>query len=576
MSKATRFSEWPALPPSGRGQGVPHLGHPGRHRAFGVAICIAVFTLPPTIGAQPQEPSRAADALVRAGRAPEALELLRDEILKSPDDPRLLYNYGLAAYIAGNYGVARTAWKQVSEGGDRALVGRSLFQLGNIEFKDGAVAKNLGPDTRVAQLERAREFYLLAKAARAGSANENNLRVATSELVGLRLAIAKDRVTYAERILERGKRGTGELRASAERLEEAIRHLESLLAIEPDHAEARALLERARELLAQIRLLLARAAKEELDAKLSKATPQSPERTPIGDEKREKDMDRQAADLAKKAAEVVGHYDRALETPQADPAAQKERAEVQSTASKMLADNAERHIQSADKRPKPSQQIDQLEQARGKLTGALEFTPESRPVQEKKTEVERRIESLAQRQAREVLEQAEKEEMPQKLIPPLTEAQQDLSVAAEIDPEDAGTKQLQKEVDAKLAQAHEARGDEELVASKKTAKETPAQAIAHAEQAAADYGRAERLDKKSASRIEPKRAEALQQIDQLRALLARQSQENAEKAEQKVAKLPEIPDDLRDMQIQMDPRSGRDRQKDALFNTKDPPVLRDW
>lgn len=576
MSNGTRFSEWPDVPPPKRGTEICHLGHPVRHRAFGVAISIAVSTLAPAVGAQPQEPSRAADRLVRAGRATEALELLRDEILKSPDDPRLLYNYGLAAYAAGNYGIARTAWKQVSEGRDRPLAARSLFQLGNIEFKEGAAAKNLGHDTRIAQLERAREFYLLAKASRAGAANEHNLRVATSELVGLRLAMAKDRVTYAERIVARDRRSTGELRACTERLEEAIRHLESLLAIEPDHAEARALLDRARALLAQIRLLLARAAKEEFDTRMAKATPQSPEKTPIGDEKRERDMDRQAADLAKKAAEVVGHYDRALDTPKPDPAAQKERAEVQGAASKMLSDNAERHIQSADKRPKPSQQIDQLEQARSKLTGALEFTPESRPVQEKRAEVERRIESLAQQQAREVLEQAEKEKMPQKLLPPLTEARQDLSVAAEIDPEDAETKRLQKEVDAKLAQAHEARGDEELVASKESAEKTPAQAIAHAEQAAGDYGRAERLDTKGAARIEPKRNEALGQIDRLRALLAKQSQENAEKAEQKTAKLPEIPDDLRDMQIQMDPRSGRDRQKDALFNTKDPPVLRDW
>lgn len=576
MSKGTRSAEWPTVPASKRGPEIGHLAHPWHHRAFGVAACIAVFAIPPAVGAQYQEPSRAADGLVRAGRATEALELLRDEILKSPDDPRLLYNYGLAAYAAGNYGVARTAWKQVSEGRDRPLAARSLFQLGNIEFKEGAAAKTLGPDTRVAQLERAREFYLLAKAARAGAANEHNLRVATSELVGLRLAMAKDRVTHAERIVARDRRSTGELRACAERLEEAIRHLESLLAIEPDHVEARALLGRARELLAQIRLLLARAAKEELDATMSKAPRQSPEKTPIGDEKRERDMDRQAADLAKKAAEVVGHYDRALEAPEPDPAAQKERADVQGAASEMLSDNAERHIHSADKRPKPSQQIDQLEQARGRLTEALQFTPESQPVRDKKAEVERRIESLAQQQAREVLEKAEGEKMPQKLLPPLTEARQDLSVAAEIDPDDAETLRLQKEVDAKLAQAHEARGDEELVAARERAKETPAQAIAHAEQAASDYGRAERLDKKSASRIEPKRAEAIQQIDRLRALLAKQSQENAEKAEQKTAKLPEIPDDLRDMQIQMDPRSGRDRQKDALFNTKDQPVLRDW
>lgn len=542
---------------------------------FGIAaLAVAIAILPPPC--RGEEPSRAAESLVRAGRPAEALELLRDEILRNPDDPRLLYNYGLAAYAAANFGVARTAWTQVSAGADRPLVARALFQLGNVEFKEGAAARNVSAEARIAQLGRAREFYLLAKAARAGSANESNLRVATAELVGLHLDSARSLITYAERVVERERRNTGALRACVERLESAIRHLESLLSLEPGHAEAQALLERARELLAQARLLLARMAKEELDAKISKSVPQSPQKTPLGDEKREKDMDRQAAELAKRAEEVVGHYDRAMETPEPETAAQHERAAVQQSAAKMLADNAERHIQSADKRDRVSQQIDQLEQARARLGDALAFTPENQPVHRRKTEVEERIESLAQRQAREALQKAEAEKMPQKLVAPLAEARQDLTVAAEIDPENAETRSLQKQLDAKLAEAHEARGDQELAAARQRAAETPPQAIAHAEQAASDYGRAERFDKGRAARIEPKRAEALAQIDQLRALLAQQNQQNAKNTEEAKAKLPDIPADLRDVQFQMDPNNGRDRQKAALLDTKDSPVLRDW
>lgn len=561
----------------GRGPDGPRTG-PSRRRGRPLtAAVIGVLALVPPANAQPLDPSRAAESLVRAGRATEALELLREEILRNPNDPRLLYNYGLAAYAAGNHGVARTAWKEVGEGADRSLIARSLFQLGNVEFKEGAAAKNIDADSRVAQLERAREYYLLARAARAGSANENNLRVTTSALVGLHLDVARPVIPHAERVIERERRNVGALRSCAERLEFAIRHLEGLLALEPEHAEAKALLERARELLAQIRLLLAQAAKQDFDARASKSTPQSPEKTPLGDEKRERDMDRQAAELAKRAEEVVGHYDRAMEARQPDEATRRERSEVQQSTSKMLADNAERHVAAAEKRERAPQQIDQLEQARARLGEALAFTPESQPVRQRKAEVEQRIESLAQRQAQEALQKAEAEKMPQKMIGPLTEARQDLTTAAEIDPGDRETQRLQRQVDARLAQAHEARGDEELASARQRASETPPQAIAHAEQAASDYGRAERLDKQGATRIEPKRAEALQQIDALRALLAKQNQANAkeDEAAQK-AKLPDIPTDLRDVQFQMVPPNGRDRQRAALLDTKDAPVLRDW
>lgn len=538
------------------------------------ALAVALAIAPP---AGAQEPSRAAEDMVRAGKAADALALLRDEILRSPDDPRMLYNYGLAAYAAGNFGVARTAWKQLSEGGDRPMVARCLFQLGNVEFKEGLALRYIESDARIAQLERAREYYLLAKTARAGSANENNLRVTTAELVRLHLESARGQVTSVERMIDRERRNIGALRSCVERLEAAIRHLESLLALEPNHAEAKALLEKARELLEKLRLLLAHAAKAELDSRMSKATPQSPDKTPLGDEKREKDLDRQAADLAKRAQEVVEHFDRAMETPKKDPDAERERAEVQKSAAGMLSDNAERHIRAADKRERATQQIEQLQQARGKLTEALEFTPENQPVQQKKTEVEQRIEQLAQRQARETLKKTEAEKAPQKMVGELGEARQNLSAASEIDPDDTETQQLQKQVNAKLAEAHEARGDEELAVAKQRSADEAPQAIAHAEQAVTDYGRAERFDKERAAKIEPKRAEALRQIDQLRAQLAKQNQANMQTAQDaNKVKLPEIPSDLRDVQFQLDPRNGRDRQRAALLDTKDAPVLRDW
>jgi len=546
---------------------------PSRLSAFARTAAVLVAALPFKSPADAAEPSRAAESLVLSGRASEALALLRDEIVRYPDDPRTLYNYGLAAYVSGNFGVARAAWKQLSECADRPMVARCLFQLGNIEFKEALGLRD--QLARITQIERAREFYLLAQNARAGSANESNLRTATGELLSARLDVARGLITSVERRRVDHERNVGALRSMVERLEEAIRHLESVLALEPAHAEAKALLEKARELLAKLRLMLAHAAKEEFESRVSKTTPQSPEKTPLGDEKRERDMDRQAAELQRRAQEVVDHYNRALETPKKDPAAESERAEVQQTGADVMADNAERHIRSADKSGGNTAKIQQLQQARDRLTQALDFTPLNQPVQQKKSEVERRIEDLAQQHAQQALQKTEAEKSPQKNISELGEARQNLSVAAEIDPEDIETRSLQKRVEAKLAEAHEARGDDHLESAKKPSTQTP-QAIAHAEQAATDFAKAERLDPKRAPSTQPKRMEALKEIDRLRAELAKESQVALESQNQDKSKLPAIPSDLKDVQFQFNMRNSRDRQRAAILNTKDAAILRDW
>lgn len=554
---------------------VPHRRP---RRAFRVAASAALCAMLLPIGSSSRanDTSYAAEALMLDGRAPEALAMLRDEIVRNPDDPRTLYNYGLAAYACTNFGVARTAWKHLSACSDRSMAARCLFQLGNIEFKEALAIRRSDTVARIAQIERARDFYLLARNARSGAANESNLRVATGELISMRLDAAQGLITSVERRIDREHHNLNALRSFVEKLETAIQHLESILGLEPDHGEAKVALQKAKDLLAKLRLLLARAAREELQKKMAKATPQSPDKTPLADDRHEAELDRQAADFAKRAEEAVDHYNRALESPMADPAAQDERTDVKQSGADVMSQNAERHIQAADNSPRDTSKIEQLQRAREGLNQALNFTPEDQPVRQKKTEVERRIEELAQQHARQTLEKTQNEKSPQKKIAELGEARQNLSTASEIDPKDKETRRLQKQVDQRLAEAHEARGDEQLASAKKLGAQTPAQAIANAEQAATDYGRAERFDRARADRIEPKRADALREIDRLRADLAKQSQAASEAKNGDTANLPEIPSDMKDVQFQFDARNGRDRQRAAILNTKEGAILRDW
>ncbi len=67
----------------------------------------------------------------------KAKKLFIDAQLDNPDDPRLYYDIGTAAYAAGEYALAKDNFSQVLASGDKALRKDALYNLANTRYKMG-------------------------------------------------------------------------------------------------------------------------------------------------------------------------------------------------------------------------------------------------------------------------------------------------------------------------------------------------------------------------------------------------------------------------------------------------------
>ncbi len=63
--------------------------------------------------------------------------------LKDPDDPRLYYNIGTAAYKTGDYDLAEKQFKRAAEGTDPTLRQNALYNLGNTQYRNGDLEASL-------------------------------------------------------------------------------------------------------------------------------------------------------------------------------------------------------------------------------------------------------------------------------------------------------------------------------------------------------------------------------------------------------------------------------------------------
>ena len=87
--------------------------------------------------------------LVNQGKAQEAVDRLTALLEKDPDNGRLLYDLGVAAYAAGKFDDALIALDHAEQVGGAAIASRVRFQKGNAEFRMGAAARTANLDETV-------------------------------------------------------------------------------------------------------------------------------------------------------------------------------------------------------------------------------------------------------------------------------------------------------------------------------------------------------------------------------------------------------------------------------------------
>ncbi|MBN8249878.1 MAG: tetratricopeptide repeat protein, partial [Verrucomicrobia bacterium] len=78
---------------------------------------------------------------IAEGRAAEAMDRLAAALEYDPDNARLLYDHGVAAYAAGKFEEALLSLDRAETSGRRWLRHRARFQMGNAEYRIGLSAK---------------------------------------------------------------------------------------------------------------------------------------------------------------------------------------------------------------------------------------------------------------------------------------------------------------------------------------------------------------------------------------------------------------------------------------------------
>ncbi|HNQ90332.1 MAG TPA: VWA domain-containing protein [Verrucomicrobiota bacterium] len=133
-----------------RPRGTPPVANAGVRMAAG-AIVAVLFAHP--IEARADKAERAYDA----GRFTVAQREYERLIEKKPDDPRLRYNAGAAAYKAGRFDQAADAWRQAILSSDPDLLAQAYYNLGNSLYRLGERAAS--PDETSAHWEQAIQSY---------------------------------------------------------------------------------------------------------------------------------------------------------------------------------------------------------------------------------------------------------------------------------------------------------------------------------------------------------------------------------------------------------------------------------
>ena len=97
--------------------------------------------------------------LVSSGKAEEAADQLSAALEKDPDNARLLYDHGVAAYAAGRYDDALLSLDRAESLGKPALARRAKFQKGNAEFRVGLAAKSANLDDTISHWKESVRLY---------------------------------------------------------------------------------------------------------------------------------------------------------------------------------------------------------------------------------------------------------------------------------------------------------------------------------------------------------------------------------------------------------------------------------
>lgn len=140
----------------------------------------------------------ACEASIAAGRPKEALGRIAAALALDPDNPRLLYNHGVAAYAAGRREDALLSWDRAESASRGSVALRARFQKGNAEYQIGLAAKASNMDDTIARWKEALLDYQGAEEGETGPSARHNAEVVRRRLLALLLDAGRTNLANAQ------------------------------------------------------------------------------------------------------------------------------------------------------------------------------------------------------------------------------------------------------------------------------------------------------------------------------------------------------------------------------------------
>jgi tetratricopeptide (TPR) repeat protein len=479
-----------------------------------VAVCAAVDVEP-------------IEKLIADGKPKEALAMLDKALASKPNNPKLLYNYGVANYAAGNYDEALLAFDKVEMLGRGGIVEKARAQKGNAEFHLGLQARNNNLDETIERWKTSLDHYNGAlKQSPADAMAKSNHDTVQKLLMDILLKQAQTKLeaglkdNWAERKIE-------ELREAMEKFQEARQ-------VDPQSKPAEQGEKKAREELAKV--LAQQGEKKATPKPEQQLTQQVPEI------QKGVDMLEDANQLVPEDKEIKEKLDKAKET-----------------LAKALVEKAKQEIARADMSQWDREKFEQLDKAINDAQEAQELSPKNEEAPKVEQQAKDALAQLHEEKADDLAQQAEHMNNDYK-VQRLESALDHYEAAEELKPDDKNLQAKAEQTEEKLAEALEKLADK-LLEEPRRPEQLDAK-VARFEQADSTLQNLEELKptqktEQKLDMVEQKLAELRkQQAEQEKQELAKQQQQQKPNQQQAKNQLQE-----QDLEMQEPPPMKQPEQK---------------
>ena len=373
--------------------------------------------------------------LVTGGKASNALQQLEAALEKDPDNARLLYNHGVAAYAAGNLEDALVSFDRAESAGRGKIATLAKFQKGNAEFRLGDSARKNNLDETIARWKQSLDNYKDAlKDAPDDPRSMENYKFVRGRLVNLLLEDARKHQQKAKDPVNSTSQKIENLRNAFEKFTDAKQ-------IDPDSKEASQGEEQTREQLSkELAKEGKRLADQPLRARFNPREPALP------------DFE------TKPLEEGVGMLEDADRLTPKDPQIQKDLAEAKQKLADADVQRAQRYMELEERTPWTREKLAVLRMGRELTEKALDQVPNYKPAEQTRDEINKRLAQIHEDEADALREQAQQMNLEQQSMA-LSQALDHLQQANELQPNQPQLPPKIKDTEQRLANSLEKLAD---------------------------------------------------------------------------------------------------------------------